>query len=346
MAASEILARVEALDKKAAAADKSGQVLRAAEYLGRSAEAARELGPDNVVALQQQLYQSNKLGAYSISAFAVGAGAGADAGSVHPSAQAAHRAQCVALLVDAAEALERRRTAGTLLEGKCSAAEEAWWRLVHKQSPSSQTYASFVGYDTFMTAAAFAAKTLGALFVFEAELSQAHLRTFAGLAVRAAHLMQQPRRRGFDGAMGCEALFLDALRTCVEDCGENGLEPPLVQLLTGTLQQLERSGVAQARPIDQLITSAAHAALQSKRAVATLKSLLASDLRCCALASCGVKEAHSGHYKSCAACRTVVYCSQEHHVADWPAHKAACKAARKAAAGEAAPAEQAEPSDA
>ena len=33
-----------------------------------------------------------------------------------------------------------------------------------------------------------------------------------------------------------------------------------------------------------------------------------------------------------ASCRGVVYCCREHQVSDWPAHKAACKAARKAAA--------------
>ena len=30
----------------------------------------------------------------------------------------------------------------------------------------------------------------------------------------------------------------------------------------------------------------------------------------------------------CAACKTVAYCCKEHQVEDWPAHKAACKAAR------------------
>ena len=53
-------------------------------------------------------------------------------------------------------------------------------------------------------------------------------------------------------------------------------------------------------------------------------------VRFCALAGCGAKEAHPAHFKSCSACCTVVYCCQEHNVEDWPAHKAACKAARKA----------------
>ena len=57
----------------------------------------------------------------------------------------------------------------------------------------------------------------------------------------------------------------------------------------------------------------------------------ASERSSCALASCETREAHPQHFKRCAACRTVAYCSREHQVADWPAHKAVCKATRKAA---------------
>ena len=48
-------------------------------------------------------------------------------------------------------------------------------------------------------------------------------------------------------------------------------------------------------------------------------------------AGVGAREAHPQHFKRCAACRTVAYCSRKHQVADWPGHKAACKAARQAA---------------
>ena len=65
--------------------------------------------------------------------------------------------------------------------------------------------------------------------------------------------------------------------------------------------------------------AAAHAALATGR------------LRTCALAGCAAREAHEQQYKKCAACRTVVYCCREHQLANWPAHKAACQAARKAA---------------
>jgi hypothetical protein len=75
---------------------------------------------------------------------------------------------------------------------------------------------------------------------------------------------------------------------------------------------------------------------------AVADSAAAPGLRCCALASCGAKEAHTRHFKSCAACRGVAYCCHAHHAEDWPSHKAACKAARKAKAAS----EEAGPSNA
>jgi hypothetical protein len=55
-------------------------------------------------------------------------------------------------------------------------------------------------------------------------------------------------------------------------------------------------------------------------------------LHFCALPTCGAQEVHASHFKRCSACSAVVYCCKEHQVQDWPAHKAACRAARKAAA--------------
>ena len=57
----------------------------------------------------------------------------------------------------------------------------------------------------------------------------------------------------------------------------------------------------------------------------------APQCRGCARAGCGAREPHPSAFKACAACRTVVYCGRDCQTADWPSHKAACKAARKAA---------------
>ena len=60
-------------------------------------------------------------------------------------------------------------------------------------------------------------------------------------------------------------------------------------------------------------------------------------LRSCALPCCGATEAHVSHFSKCAACQGVVYCSRAHQLEHWPAHTAACKAARKAATAKDAP---------
>jgi hypothetical protein len=50
-----------------------------------------------------------------------------------------------------------------------------------------------------------------------------------------------------------------------------------------------------------------------------------------------LREAHAGHFKRCGACKQATYCSKAHQAEDWAGHKAACKAARKAAAAATAP---------
>jgi hypothetical protein len=76
--------------------------------------------------------------------------------------------------------------------------------------------------------------------------------------------------------------------------------------------------------------AAAAAALHARAARASE----ASKLRSCALPACAAQELHVRHFKHCAACRTAVYCSRAHQVADWPRHKTACKKAAKKAAGD------------
>ena len=129
-----------------------------------------------------------------------------------------------------------------------------------------------------------------------------------------------------------EVPFVDALRLTVSKAAANRLLMPfsLIQLLEGAWERLQRSGVLQARCIETGI--AALAPLQQEIQAALQRSLTAPGLRSCELDGCGAREAHPAHFKSCAACRTVAYCSKEHQVAGWPAHKKACKAARKAAA--------------
>jgi hypothetical protein len=104
--------------------------VRAAVYYGRAAEAACAQGADNLVQLDMQLEQANALLNYAVTA--------AEAAS-DPRIYVARSAECVALFSGAVEARERRRVAGTLLEGTCAAAEEAWQTTQIQRSNAHMT---------------------------------------------------------------------------------------------------------------------------------------------------------------------------------------------------------------
>ena len=140
----------------------------------------------------------------------------------------------------------------------------------------------------------------------------------------------QQRRSHSNTIMPNEVKFTHALRDAAACAGANGLDAHLVQLLVAAWQQLHHSGVLRMRGIEGRFVVAQ--AVDQDFQAAVQKSLAAPDLRACALPGCGAREAHPAHFKSCAACRTVVYCSKAHQVEGWPAHKKACKAARKKAA--------------
>ena len=323
---SDVIARVHAFATKAAELMRKGHLLRAAENYGRAGEAAHALGADNLVALQMRMLRANML-AEAVAAL--------DDTADEPRVTflSACRTECIALLSGAVDALERRRAADTLLEGKCTSAEAAWraketqLKAPHIPAAVAVSLAAMYGYEQVMHAAENVAIVLSVARAYAAECSGVQFHAFAQFVVHAAELMQQPRRHE-DVVMGNEANFVSALRYAAANAGASGLDARLVQLIASAWQQLQRSGVLQTRRIEEAIQcilhteTAYHAAIQS--------SLNAPDLRSCALPGCGAKEAHPTHFKSCAACRTVVYCCREHQVAGWPSHKKACKAAHKA----------------
>ena len=244
---SDIRARVYALDEKAEELNSKGHVLRAAENYGRAAEAARALGADNIPMLYLQLRKGAMLGAYAASA---------PDGTADPRILATHRTQFVALLSDAVGALERRRAAGTLLDGKCSAAEEAWVIGQLPRHPSQDaSWAPLIGYEQFLYAAISVLNILASPRVYAAECSAAQLQSFAQHIVHAADLMQQPRRHG-DSTTANETkfangLFMTTVLVSAAHGRAQGLATHLVQLLTGAWQRLQRSGVLQARRIEE-----------------------------------------------------------------------------------------------
>ena len=331
MSASEVIARVDAFAAKAKELSGKGRVLSAAENYRRAADAARALGADNLVTVHLELKRANAL-----INFVACAPDGVDVmGSL-----VLHCVQCHALLSGAVEAVERRRAADTLLDGKCTAAEEAW-RAGEIRQNSSQLPAAFaaalatqfaplLGYSVFLHSATIILEAFqhGALyFVCSFEQFQA----FAQHAVHATELMQQPRRLG-DSAVPFETELTKALRHAVVHGPGKRLDARLVRLLAAALQRLERSGVLQARNIEACIQEDAPKTLAH---TATLrKSLAEQGMRNFALAACGAKEAHQKLFKMCAGCKAVVYCSKEHQEDDWPSHKTACKVARIAAAAD------------
>ena len=327
---SDVVARAKALEQKALELERKGHLVRAADYYGRAAEAARALGADNLVLLDVQLAQANALNSY--------AAAAADMSS-DPRIYAAHSPECIALLSGVVKALERRRLVDTLLDGKCTVTEELWSAAqVQRSNPhytagEAASWAVLFGYQLFLNAGTYALHVLAHALRLAVELSDEHSQLFAQQAVRAAEVMKLPRRHGHL-SMEEEAQFVDIFRWCLSLI-DTELDARRLQPLAVALRRLERCGVLQARKIEDALREF-YPEQQAYNATA-LQSLTAPDRRSCALDSCGVMEAHPAHFKCCAACRSVVYCSPEHQAADWPSHKSACKAARKARSEQAGP---------
>jgi len=258
--------------------------------------------------------------------------------AVDPLVVSAHRADCVAFFSALTAALERRRAAGTLLEGKCTAAEEAWHAAVlvdlHHLAADVAWLAPLFGYTVFLEAADSLLFMLFNAGYYAGECSATQFQAFAQHVVHAIDLMQQPRSHCTE-FLGAEIVFTEQVFTLVDaDLSARGLDARLVQLLTAAWQRLQRSGVLEARGIlDGIQRREKRAASNRAKFTAAIRTAMAAPgLRSCCLAGCGAKEAHPQHFKRCSACQDVVYCSKEHQLEAWPAHKAACKAARKAAA--------------
>lgn len=328
---SDILSRILTLHKKADELAHKGHVLRAAENYGRAADAARSLGADNLIMLHMQLYQASSLAVYVAEAKA-NTKIQAD-----PDMVAAHCKACITLSFDAVEALERRRVASTLVEGRCDAVEELWfYETCQLGIEKPNTPAASVGYQTFVQAARDVLILLCRARGCFAGCADVQLQSFVRHVVHAGEWMQQPRHNN-TGPLQAESAFAEVFDTVVDVLltRSKPLDAALVQLLVEGWVQLKGSGVLQARSI---VGNPWYKPIGVEELFSAVleKSMSDPGLRCCALASCGIKEAHPQHFKSCAACRGPVYCCKEHQTADWPRHKAECKAARKATAEAAA----------
>ena len=334
------LSRMVALSCKTLELQAKSHFARAMEKGAAAIAAAQELGQEDcLVVTRLQQWRIDCLHGYATTP------------GVAAEAKAAAKEQESQMLLAAFATLERRRAAGTLLPGKCSRwPEEEWYGhfLQHRQVMNKQRaltpkeladLVQFVGYDTYLTAAT--AATYGICFKLRTgSFDSSDVLPFSHFIRGAINLFEQPRRtiRGVS-SLASEDVLCSALQVLskvygpvIEACGPQLLLAPIAELLA-RWDRCARSGILRQR--DMVAGTAAFWSIASARKEENAASLAAATLRCCSLRSCGARELHPGHYKQCGACKTVAYCCREHQLEDWPAHKAACKAARKAAAEEA-----------
>ena len=239
------------------------------------------------------------------------------------------------------QTLQNRRAAGTLMPDSCRTAEVTWKRqlLEHQQQHNQdlmlsaeelEQTANLVGYEASLRAAAFiglwpslhkaSAEAAGTRAVFWAMLEDA-CNLFALHSREAATLV-----------LAQEAEFIQTMHTLMDDGSHLLATDAGCVRVTAAWRSLQSS--VGTEYLDSIIANRTR--LRDKVQRATAAAAAAPGLRTCALESCDAREQHPRHFKACAACKAVVYCSKEHQTQDWPAHKAACKAARKAAAAAAA----------
>ena len=335
------LSRVIALTNKGTELALKGHHARAAAKLALAAEEAERVLPgsqDCLITAALRAEQIDTLLSYSTAS----AAKPADANDVL-------RKACFHLLPAVVDVLERRKAAGTLLPGTCRSVEVAWFKAERRHcrlqqgmsltaaEEGSTRSAPYVGYTTFMRIAASLAFVLNNIVAFKYTLNlsdeemDVHTSKAMLFLASALDMMTLPRPRAYEKWVAGEpevVRLTGNFSPVFTSMAEDG-DYPEAQQLHNAWQRVQRSGVLRVRGIEEGIEEV-HQHHLIMRAVAHA-ALAAGRLRTCALASCAAGEAHLEHFKSCAACRTVCYCSREHQVQDWPAHKAACKAARKAA---------------
>ncbi len=229
--------------------------------------------------------------------------------------------------------LQRRKAARTLLPGGCRAHEEAFDaaqrlhiapRLTDADADPSR-FAPLLGYNCFLSAGKLAFVRCVYFPPPEAALLAAHVSFFCD----ALELMAQPRN--FDARSWTDAESVltgqvqhEAGMGHIRADNEHGAR------MLAAWARLQRSGVLEERGIAHGVKSMVRG--QRAAEAAGTAAAAAKGLHACALSACAARELNAGQHKKCSACRTVGYCSKAHQVQDWPQHKAACKAARAAAA--------------
>jgi hypothetical protein len=239
------------------------------------------------------------------------------------------------LLPAAMTALEARRTAGTLMPGCCRPAEVAWNVACLRHSGEAHAMredmggvvarmAAFMGYQTYMMTASLALWAYEDLAERCSDAAAPHAARAMACVVSALELVAAPR-----SDMGMSLTFEAMLINDVSRVMRGDVAHCFLPLLA-PWRRLQESGVLRHRNVGA--ACAYTDAFRDARLSAADAAATAPERRACALPCCGAREAHVSHFKLCAACKTVVYCCKAHQAEHWPAHKAACKTARAAAA--------------
>ncbi len=236
------------------------------------------------------------------------------------------------LLPDVMEVLERRRIAGTLLYGKCAPHEVEWARqIVGGDSPEMprdtvEVSALLTGYETFLIEA-----YLALAWLYECRdlvpTAEQRPKVFS-FVITALDLMCLPRPHK-NGSLHGEVAPWARVRQVLS---KKTLSSSDREALQAANNRLQASGIEAQRQME-LTSQVSRAHFNASVAKAQADNA-ARGLQSCA--HCGAREVHVKQFKRCSACKTIAFCSRDCQLANWPAHKAACKAARKEAAEAAA----------
>jgi hypothetical protein len=248
--------------------------------------------------------------------------------------------------------LQRRLAAGTLLAAACRPHEVAWCaaKTAHANAlvaakhklpntaarvpPTTEelsAWSAHVGNDAYISTAGVALELCVLathLYIAQTLLDLPEATAVARSAFVASAFDTVELRTG--GASMMEAALVRNAQSSIEEqqCFRRATCEWHARILAAW-RRLQSSGVLQRRGILQHMRAVT---AYTTRATATAAATAAArGLRVCALPTCGAQEVHASHFKRCSACLSVVYCCKEHQVQDWPAHKASCHAARKAA---------------
>ena len=255
-----------------------------------------------------------------------------------------HAAASSSLLL-ATAALYRHLDAGTLQPGRCAPLEEAWYvaystKVLYEMDKSKLLrFGQFVGIAALYDAAQVA--LADTIYLELLSFGSVQHQELLSLIVRAFDSLCKPRPLD-ETPLICEVMLVHKMLEFQKSDTVKRIAVSRDRALFSQVEQIwdawarvQADGVLQRRGLHVFDVDLTSAYEQDRRNLEAANARQARrGLRSCGLASCGAKEAHVSHFKGCGACKTVFYCCREHQLEDWPAHKAACKAARKAAAAD------------